>query len=364
MNECQKSNINTLKIKNHWQKKLIEWYLINKRNLPWRKQINQNFYSIWLSEVMLQQTGVKTVIPYYLRFKKKWPNLKSIGEATLEDILKLWQGLGYYQRAKNFHKSIQILKNKRIKNYEDLLDLPGVGKYTAAAISAILYDEQVGVVDGNIKRILSRVFGLNISSKNYIFQIENIAKNLTPKKNNKFYCQALMDLGAMICKPQNPVCCKCPIKKYCFFEKKSSIDESLKITKRKKKRKYGVVFYIKSNKSVFIKKSNENFLHGLMKLPHTRFILFKDDHNIADEQKLLQSFLRDFSICNNYKNYKPVTHHFTDFYLKLIVVKIELNNNNNKIQNGFWVSEKKIFDYPFSTLMKKVINRIWADETF
>ena len=168
---------NTLtKEKNMWVNQVKDWYRENKRDLLWRKKENQDFYSIWISEIMLQQTGVKTVENYFIRFKKKWPTLELFYNAKIDDILFLWQGLGYYQRAKNIHKTLQILKRKKIRpTYEELVKLPGIGDYTASSISAILNDENNAVVDGNIKRIISRSF--NISSELRDFKKKNLSKS-------------------------------------------------------------------------------------------------------------------------------------------------------------------------------------------
>ena len=136
----------TLAFKKAWQKKILDWYFVNKRDLPWRKKTNQNFYKIWISEIMLQQTTVTTVIPFYKRFLKKWPSLKSFFNATLEEILYEWQGLGYYQRAKNLFKAKEFLKsNKLIIDSKNLVNIPGIGEYTSCSISAILKDESCAV---------------------------------------------------------------------------------------------------------------------------------------------------------------------------------------------------------------------------
>ena len=206
----------TLAFKKAWQKKILEWYFVNKRDLPWRKKTHQNFYKIWISEIMLQQTTVATVIPFYKRFLKKWPSLKSFFNATLEEILYQWQGLGYYQRAKNLFKAKEFLKsNKLIIDSKNLLNIPGIGEYSSCSISAILKDEPCAVVDGNIERIVWRVFGLNRSEKNFKKKIKIIAQKLTPLKNNKYYFQSLMDLANIICKSRIPNCFLCPIKKFC-----------------------------------------------------------------------------------------------------------------------------------------------------
>ena len=176
---------------------------------------NQNFYKVWLSEVMLQQTTVKTVIPYYQKFIEKWPNIESFFNAELDEILIMWQGLGYYQRANNLFKAKEFLKKNNLKiSSKELKKLPGIGDYISCSISAILNDEQCAVVDGNIKRILSRVFSLKKTEVNFNKKLKMIAQELTPKEDNKFYCQSLMDLANLICKARNPLCNSCPINNF------------------------------------------------------------------------------------------------------------------------------------------------------
>ena len=227
---------NFTKEKKHWINQILHWYNKNKRDLLWRKPENQNFYGVWISEVMLQQTNVQTVEKYFLAFKKKWPNFNSFLDANLNDILKIWQGLGYYQRAKNIHKTLQILRKKKINTtYNELIKLPGIGDYSAASISAILNDQNHAVVDGNIKRILSRVFDIDSQSNKFNTQIYKKAKELTPNSGNGDYCQALMDIGATICRPREVECNICPLTKFCdFFITKKKILKKKSVSKKKK----------------------------------------------------------------------------------------------------------------------------------
>ena len=219
----------TLNFKKAWQKKILRWYELNKRDLPWRKKTYQNFYKIWISEVMLQQTVVNTVIPYYRKFLKKWPNLKLFYKAELEEILMIWQGLGYYQRAKKLYEAKEFLKiNKLVIHSTDLIKIPGLGKYTSHSISAILKDEPCAVVDGNVERILSRVFKISRSDKRFKKKIYQIAEKLTPLKNNRNYFQSLMDLANIVCKSKAPNCILCPVKKYCLTKGNIILEEKKK----------------------------------------------------------------------------------------------------------------------------------------
>ena len=204
---------------------------------------------------MLQQTTVTTVIPFYKRFLRKWPNLKSFFDATAEEILFEWQGLGYYQRAKNLYKAKEFLKSNRlIIDSKKLMNIPGIGEYTSSSISAILKDEPCAVIDGNIERILLRVFDLNQSEKNFKKNIKIIAQKLTPSKNNKYYFQSLMDLANIICKSRIPQCILCPIKKFCKNNVK--INFKLKINKRTTK---AGNFLVRFNNKFLAGKSKKNF---------------------------------------------------------------------------------------------------------
>lgn len=201
------------------QKELIKWYQQNKRDFPWRK--DQDPYHIWISEIMLQQTTTETVIPYYNRFIEIFPTIKKLAEATLEEVYKMWEGLGYYRRAKHLHESAQIVMNQYQGifpiDYQDILSLKGIGQYTAGAISSIAYGKCIPAVDGNVLRIISRYYLIkdNIAEmkvQKYIFEIVN---ELIQGYDASSFNQGLMDLGATICKPVHPLCKDCPIKKDC-----------------------------------------------------------------------------------------------------------------------------------------------------
>ena len=252
-----------------WQKKIIDWYKINKRDLPWRKSQNQNFYRIWISEVMLQQTIVKTVIPFYEKFIKKWPTLENFSKATLDEILFEWQGLGYYQRARNLYKAKEFLKKNKLKiNSTFLKRIPGIGEYISCSISAILKNENCAVIDSNIKRILQRVFNLNENNKLFKKQISYIANELTPSSRNGIYCQSLMDFANLVCKVNTPLCNECTLKNMCNFENK--IENKKK--KQTKIEKIGIGFFVNNEKSFLIEVSKKKLLEGLYSIPFSEFI--------------------------------------------------------------------------------------------
>ena len=253
-------------------KKILNWYDLNKRKLPWRKNVSQSkkHYYTLVSEFMLQQTQVVTVIPYFNRFINKIPNLKKLSKMPDRELIKLWEGLGYYSRVRNLKKTAKIIISKYHgeipNNYEDLISLPGIGNYTANAILAIAFNKSYIPLDGNIERVLKRYLYLkkdkeiqkdNLIEKKSIFGISSRASD---------YAQALMELGAMICKPKNPECSKCPISKNCKSYKKKDFDLA-KITKKNKEKYFILKVYKKNQKYLLVKNTRFNFLKNLAIFP-------------------------------------------------------------------------------------------------
>jgi A/G-specific adenine glycosylase len=205
---------------------LINWYRSVRRELPWR--LNKDPYRIWISEVMLQQTTVAAVVPFYEKFMKRFPNVKSLASAPLEDVLEYWAGLGYYSRAKNLHRSAQILaKSGFPKTHSELIELPGFGPYTSRAVASLAFGEKTGVLDGNVIRILSRRFGIKHKwwSPQGRIELQKIADQLAQVEDPSDLNQAMMELGATICTPQSPACLLCPWAKVCVGREKNLIQK-------------------------------------------------------------------------------------------------------------------------------------------
>lgn len=210
------------------------WYLENKRDLPWRK--DRDPYRIWISEIMLQQTTVTAVIPYYERFLKEFPQLKNLAKADLGEVLKLWTGLGYYSRARNLHKAaLQLGKTGWPQSYLELLEVPGFGPYTARAVSSFAFDESVGVLDGNVIRVLSRVSGQAVEhwTNKGRTQLQLVADQIAQAGSAAVVNQALMELGATLCTPRRPQCLMCPWFKGCEG-RKLGLTEKLPLKKPRK----------------------------------------------------------------------------------------------------------------------------------
>ncbi len=296
-------------------KKILYWYDNNKRVLPWRKKVSlkkREYYTL-VSEFMLQQTQVKTVIPYFDNFIKKIPNINSLAKVKNETLMRYWEGLGYYSRARNLKKSaIKILKeyNGRLPStIEELKALPGIGDYTSRAIMAIAFNKKIIPLDGNVERILKRVFYLRkadeiskeyLNNKIFFFGSSNRASD---------YAQAIMEIGALVCKPNNPLCIKCPISLNCVSFKKN--DFMIKTKNKFKKTKYfEAKIYQNNNQYLLVKNHKFNFLKNMPIFPM----------NEVEEKKY------------KYSNSKKINIKLSNMDMKIILNKVDrLPNIKNKI---------------------------------
>ena len=268
---------------------LIQWYEINKRSLPWRNVDDP--YRIWLSEVMLQQTQVNTVLPYYEDFLKLFPTMDHLCHAEEDKILKVWEGLGYYQRIRNFHKAIIIVMSKFQGNipesYGEFIELPGVGPYMASAVMSLAFNQPYAVVDGNVKRVLSRLlkidYPINKPGSQKFFQ--KYADHLLKKRNPGTYNQAIMELGAKICRPRSPDCRHCPVQKFCLAFSTDKVEEYPKKVKRNKIRQIEKIAFIPNDQRYEFwlkKRQNTRLLEGLWELPMIEIELLHDN-NLKDD---------------------------------------------------------------------------------
>ena len=313
-------------------KKILKWYDLNKRSLPWRKKVSlkkKQYYTL-ISEFMLQQTQVSTVIPFFNRFIKSVPNLEILSKINEKKLIKLWEGLGYYSRARNLKKTAQIIiKNfygKLPNNFEDLLTLPGVGNYTANAILAIAFNKPNIPVDGNIERVLKRYLYLR---KEKEIQKDNLVKKKTifgTTLRSSDYAQALMELGALICKPINPTCNQCPIRKNCKSFKKRDFTLTKNI-KRNKDKYFIVKVYKKDQRYLLIKNTKFNFLKNLSIFP-------------MEELSNPKNF-------NENLNFKMSNMNMN--------IKIQYSKDNQKFSSAYWFDRKKIDSYILPSFTKKVV---------
>ena len=319
-------------------KKILNWYDNNKRSLPWRRKCSskQKEYFTLVSEFMLQQTQVTTVIPYFNNFIKNIPNFEALAKVNETKLLRCWQGLGYYSRAKNLKKSARLIIDKydgRLPdNYDELIKLPGVGDYTASAISAIAFNQQIIPIDGNIERLLKRILNLKTEKeikKEYLHKEKKVFGQ-TSRSND--YVQALMEIGALLCKPKNPNCDKCPITKYCLSFKRQDFE----IKKKNKKiinKFYLATLYKNNNQLLLIKNEKFNFLKNLLIFPMKEITL--SDSLLKSNKKL------SVKMSNMNMN-----------------ISIDFLNTKNKTKEGLWIEKSKLENYIIPTFTKKIFQSV------
>ena len=319
-------------------KKILYWYDNNKRSLPWRKKVSKNKkdYFTLVSEFMLQQTKVKTVIPYFEKFIKNFPNLKLLARSSDHKILKNWEGLGYYSRARNLKKTaIKLLKDYKgelPKDIEKLKSLPGIGEYTSRSILAIAHNKPYIPMDGNVERILKRVFLLK---SNYEISKENLNKKKSFfgfSKRSSDYAQAIMEIGALICKPLLPSCVDCPLTQNCKAYKKK--DFLIKSKYKFNKIKYFEANVCKyKNKYLLIRNKKFNFLKNLIIFPMTEI----------DENKFENSTQKKLNV------------KMSNMDMKIIINK---NTKVKKTNNSIILDKENIKNYILPSFTKKILNSV------
>jgi len=313
-----------------FEKRLIDWYSINKRELPWRD--TKDPYYIWLSEIILQQTQVKQGLPYYNAFVKKYPSVFDLAAASEEDVLKLWQGLGYYSRARNLHTTAKHIANDFNgvfpDNHNDLLKLKGIGDYTASAIASIAFNEVTAVVDGNVYRVLARYFGIDtpINSTAGIKEFKTLASSLIDKQRPATYNQAIMEFGARQCKPKSPDCTSCPINDGCVALQKNIVGAlPVKLKKTKVTTKYfNFLVCIDKDKNILFEKRNKKGIwQNLYQFPlveSEKSLSVDEFHLLNLENTALISTEFDYSLYNETDKVHKLSHQH--LYTKFWIVEI------------------------------------------
>ena len=328
---------------------LTQWYLENRRDLPWRKTVNP--YKIWLSEIMLQQTRVAQGTPYFLSFVSAFPTVFDLAKANEEQVLKLWQGLGYYSRARNLHKTAQYvayeLSGKFPDNYNDLLKLKGVGEYTAAAIASFSYNEAVPVVDGNVFRVLSRYFDVetDIASASAKKEFAALAFELMPKDNPALFNQAIMEFGALQCVPKSPKCGICIFNSSCAALQKKKVDQlpvkSKKLKVRNRFFNYLVVSDDDAN-TIIQKRTAKGIWQNLYEFPLLETDAPEDfdfiSTNIQDEF-FANNTITSIEDCSD----KAIIHKLSHQHLHIKFWKIKVDGT---IENGVDATTLRTFPFP------------------
>lgn len=340
---------------------ILDWYDRHKRTLPWRAENEQkpDPYAVWLSEIMLQQTTVTAVTPYYRKFMDKWPDVQSLADATQDEVMHEWAGLGYYARARNLHACAKVvayeLNGLFPEDQSALKKLPGIGDYTSAAIMAIAFNKPATVVDGNIERIMARYFSVEEPLPGSKPLLKSLASEFFENYEERpgDFAQALMDLGAGVCIAKTPRCSLCPVKNGCQSHAAGHAAElPRKSAKTAKPQKFGYVYWITDGEGRVLlhRRPEKGVLGSMIGLPTSEWGSKKDQKKPAHLYLLEKKKPGDL-------REKPVSihHSFTHFDLELRLQTTEISRKQLKDNTYFWVDPQDIQNYGFPTLFKKAV---------
>jgi len=338
---------------------LLAWYDRHRRELPWRAKPDErpDPYRVWLSEIMLQQTTVATVGPYYARFLERWPTVGALAAAELDEVLHAWQGLGYYARARNLHRCAKAVAAEHGGRFpaseEGLLTLPGIGGYTAAAVAAIAFGAKATPVDGNIERVVARLFAIETPLPAAKPELKRLASQLTPETRAGDFAQSLMDLGATICRPKAPLCLACPLTQYCAA-RAQGIAETLprRSPKRVRPQKHGVVFWIRRPDGAVLlrRRAEDGLLGGLMEFPSTGW---------REAAWSVAAAIKSAPVKADWRALPGLVRHgFTHFDIDLTLLVGEVPVRTRL--EGLWCRPEDFGGQALPTLMKKVARHALA----
>jgi A/G-specific adenine glycosylase len=345
---------------------IIQWYKNNKRDLPWRQTTDP--YSIWLSEVILQQTRVIQGLSYYLKFIEIFPNVEKLATASEDQVLELWQGLGYYSRARNLHAAAkhinEELKGQFPRNYDGLIKLKGIGDYTASAIASFAFHEDKVVVDGNVIRVISRLYGIvdDVRQPKVIQKVKAFAEELLPKGSSYLFNQGIMELGALICTPQNPKCNLCPVVHHCQAFK-LNLKDKIPFKSKMKERRVRFLNYIllKVEDEIFLSKRGPGDIwEGLYEpilIEADRAYQTVDDFFSSISFNLGPKKILSSSIIPTKKHL--LTHQ--ELWVNLCVLELA---EKPKDLIGIWVSGQKIQSTPKSIIISKLLSELEAGQLY
>ncbi len=344
---------------------LLEWYAKNARELPWRS--TQSPYRTWISEIMLQQTQVDTVTPYFSAWMERFPDVETLAEANEQEVLSYWEGLGYYSRARNLHKAARIVQSemggKLPKTAKALQQLPGIGPYTAGAIASIAFGEDAVAVDGNIRRVFSRLFNISVPARSTEGEkiIWRLAEEHLPMGKAGAYNQALMDLGATICTSNDPTCGTCPLSEDCLALKLGVQEERPVKLQRKKIPHHRVTaaVILSGGSTLLAQRHNDRLLGGLWEFPGGTMEEQDEDLRACLRREIAEELGVEISVDMPFGHYK---HAYTHFKITLHAFICELNPGDEPqpfaSQALKWVPIENLDDYPMGKVDRMIANRL------
>jgi A/G-specific adenine glycosylase len=351
------------------QAALLAWYDRHRRVLPWRVRPGERAdpYRVWLSEIMLQQTTVKAVAPYYGRFLARWPDVRALAAAPLDEVLKVWAGLGYYARARNLHACARAVVERHGGAFPPgeaaLRELPGVGAYTAAAIAAIAFDLPATAIDGNVERVIARFYGVTTALPDAKREIAPLARCLTPQRRAGDFAQAMMDLGATICTPRNPACALCPWNEGCVARASGDPETFPRRTpKREGALRRGAAFVARrADGFLLVRTRPANGLLGAMtEVPTTAWAPDFDGDRALESAPRFDRIAPTHPVAWR-RTAGVVRHVFTHFPLELAVYKAEIAANTPAPAGTRWIAFAEISGEALPSVMRKVVTHAFPE---
>ncbi len=348
---------------NDFARRLIRWQQrYGRHDLPW--QHNPSAYRVWISEIMLQQTQVTTVIPYYQRFMRELPSLKQLAAAPQDHVLQLWSGLGYYSRALNLHKTAQMVqaefKGRFPKDLESLMTLPGIGRSTAGAIASFAFNKPTVILDGNVKRVLARTHAIEgwYGKAEVLKRYWQLAEQLTPNTNTQIYNQGMMDLGSSICTRSKPNCSECPLRQDCIALKTDTIKRyptpKAKATSRRIEQRYFVIVTNNKNEILLYRRPESGIWGGLWSLPECD--LNRDLRSVANDEWNVD--------LSSIKHLTPRSHQFSHYQLDLFPVQASLKTTSNiDLQPIVWYNFDQQLPGGIAAPIQRLLQEVQHEQT-
>ncbi|MEQ1697469.1 MAG: A/G-specific adenine glycosylase [Hyphomicrobiaceae bacterium] len=340
---------------------LLAWYDAGRRELPWRYPPGETAdpYRVWLSEIMLQQTTVKAVVPFFERFVERWPDIASLAAASEDEVLEHWAGLGYYSRARNLHACARVIAarpgGKFPRTEADLLQLPGIGPYTAAAIASIAFGQLASPVDGNIERVVARLFAVQTELPAAKAELRVLAATLTPASRPGDFAQAMMDLGATTCTPKRPSCLMCPLNRLCKASAMGIADElPRRSEKSERATRYGIAFLAlrEDGKVLLRRRPDRGLLARMIEVPSSSW---------ADDEPDIPTALQSAPVKADWWQVPgTIVHNFTHFRLELTVMRAVVPQDSQltfwaEQERCLWVARRDLKTQALPSVMRKII---------